>query len=164
MLTGGRILVAVVGAVVLAVVAVFIVRSVWWDTASKEQPLPLPTATTTQMASGTPEASASQPNPEGNPDGSGAGTDQTSMEQTSTEQTSETTTTESTEHVAPYTAMSEQVRRILGTVAVDVELPQVQGGDPDIAKVFNDQMQKVLETQADSLTGGTLESRTGSGV
>jgi hypothetical protein len=86
------------------------------------------------------------------------------MEQTSTEQTGETTTTESTEHVAPYTATSEQVRRILGTVVVDVELPQVQGGAPDVAKVFNDQMQKVLETQADSLAGGTLESRTGSGV
>ena len=31
---------------------------------------------------------------------------------------------------------------MLGTVTVDVELPQVAGGNPDVANVFNEQMEK----------------------
>ena len=64
----------------------------------------------------------------------------------------------------PYTATSERIERILGTVAVDVEVPQVEGGNPDVATVFNDEMQRALQAQADSVTAGTLEDGPDSGV
>ena len=70
--SGGRILVAAVGAVVLAVVAVFILRSVWWDTAVNEEPITPPTATTAALTS-EPETPSAEPNPAGNPDGSTGG-------------------------------------------------------------------------------------------
>lgn len=159
MLTGGRILVAVVGAVVLAVVAVFVVRSVWWDTASKDGPLPTD-VTTTQTVPTESESTSAQENPDDTTDGGMDGSDTTSTT------TSDTTTsdTTSTDHTEPYTATTERIQRILGTVAVDVELPQVQGGDSGVATIFNEEMQTVLHHQADALTGGTLESRPGSGV
>jgi hypothetical protein len=170
--SGGRILVAAVGAVVLAVVAVFILRSVWWDTAANEEPITPPTATTaatTDFATPEPETTSAEQTPDtgmgGDTDantdgGSGSGGNGGGGEQSSENSSVE----ESTEHIAPYTATSEKIQRILGTVAVDVELPQVQGGDPDVAEAFNDEMQKALQTQADSLTGGSLQDRPGSGV
>jgi hypothetical protein len=69
----GRILVAAVGAVVLAVVlaglAVFVVRLVWWDTASKDELFTPPTAAT----SGQPGTTSAE-NTGGSPDGSSGGT------------------------------------------------------------------------------------------
>jgi hypothetical protein len=163
-------LVAAVGAVVLAVVAVFILRSVWWDTAANEEPITAPTATTaatTDIATPEPETTGAEQttdadmggNTDANPDGDSGGIPgggEQSGENSSVE--------ESTDHTAPYTATTERVQRILGTVAVDVELPQVQGGVPDVAQAFNNEMQEQLQTQADSLTGGTLQDRPGSGV
>src|SRR5262245_2491700 len=63
--SGGRILVAAVGAAVLVVVAVFVVRSAWWDPASKQGPItqltgappPATTATETPGAASTPDIS-----------------------------------------------------------------------------------------------------------
>ena len=49
-------------------------------------------------------------------------------------------------------------------MVVDVEIPQVKGGNPDVATVFNDEMQRALLAQADSLTAGTLKDGPGSGV
>ena len=75
--------------------------------------------------------------------------------------TSNGTTNQTT---APYTATSKRIERIRGTVVVDVEIPQVKGGNPDVATVFNDEMQRALLAQADSLTAATLKDGPGSGV
>jgi hypothetical protein len=191
--SGGRILVAAVGAVVLAVVAVFILRSAWWDTAANEEPI-TPLTATTATATSEPETTSAEPNPGGNPDGnpvgdpgadpSGAdpagdpsgenpGADPAgdpaggdpggdpSGEEPSGGSPSEQDPTGQT---APYTESSKRIQRILGTVTVDVELPQIEGGNPDVANVFNEEMEKALQTQAVSLTSGTVQDRPGSGV
>lgn len=152
--SGGRVLVAAIGAVVLVIVAVFIVRSVWWDPTSKEEPLTSPTGTT-DTATRAPETTTkgnSGGAGDGNSGGNAGGGEVTSSEDPTGDPE------------PPFTATTERVQRFLGTVAVDVELPQVEGGNPDVAKVFNDEMQKALQAQADSLTGGTLQDRPGSGV
>src|SRR4029077_9598398 len=104
-------------------------------------------------------------NPEANPDGSAgeSRSDGNSTDGNSThkDSTSNGTTNQTTE---PYTATSERIKRIVGTVAVDVEVPQVEGGNPDVATVFNDEMQRALLAQADSLTAGKLEDGPDSGV
>lgn len=153
--SGGRVLVAAIGAVVLVIVAVFIVRSVWWDPTSKEEPLTSPTVTT-DTATSAPETTT-EGNSGGTGDGNSGGNAGGGGEVTSSEDPTG-------DPEPPFTATTERVQRFLGTVAVDVELPQVEGGNPDVAKVFNDEMQKALQAQADSLTGGTLQDRPGSGV
>lgn len=158
--SGGRILVAAVGAIVLVVVAVFLVRSVWWDPTSKQEPM-LPSAPTTATATSAPEPTSADTAGGGNTGGApggdagaGAGAATSGAGSTSTGSTAKT----------PFTATTEKVQRILGLVAVDVELPQVEGGDPAVAAVFNDEMQAALKAQALSLPGGTLQDRPGSGV
>lgn len=164
--TGGRVLVAVVGAVVLVAAAVVIVRSIWWDTSAPDQPVLVgpPPASSSSALSGAPAAepgglpamagsSAGQPAPADTGGGAGA--------TTSTETSTETTMTEGAE---PYTAGTEHVQRILGTVAVDVELPQVRGGKPEVAQEFNDGMDAALQEQATSLSATTLQSGSGSGT
>jgi hypothetical protein len=163
MLSGGRILVAAVGAIVLIFVAIYAVRSVWWDPTAKTGPLGLPpsattTVTTSASAAGTTDASS------GTGGTSGDGTDSGSSTTSSTTTTMTTTTTTSSTTTTPFTAKTEKVNTFLGTVYANVELPQVDGGDPAVAGVFNDEMHKVLQSQADSLTGGRLEDRPGSGV
>jgi hypothetical protein len=161
---GGRILVAAVGAVVLAFVAVFIVRAVWWNPTSSQSPITSAPATTDTATSG-PETTGAQKNPEANPDASAgeSRSDGNSTDENSThkDSTSNGTTNQTTE---PYTATSERIKRIVGTVAVDVKVPQVEGGNPDVATVFNDEMQRALLAQADSLTAGKLEDGPDSGV
>ena len=154
---------AAVGAVVLAFVAVFIVRAVWWNP-STQSPITSAPATTATATSG-PETTSGQENPEANPDESagesrsdGSSTDGNSTDENSTSNGATNQTT------APYTATSERIERVLGTVAVDVEVPQVEGGNPDVATVFNDEMQKALVAQADSLIAGRLEDGPESGV
>ena len=165
--SGGRILVAAVGAVVLAVVAVFILRSVWWDTAVNEEPITPPTATTAVLTS-EPQTPGAEPNPAGNPDRSGDPAGNPSGGKPPGDPSGGTPAGDPsggdpTGQTAPYTETSKRIQR-KGTVEVDVELPQVAGGNPVVANVFNDQMEKVLQTQADSLTGGSLQDRPGSGV
>jgi hypothetical protein len=181
---GGRILVAAVGAIVLVVVAVFLVRSAWWDPASKQEPI-TPLTGTPPTAMSEPDPPGAPPTPDintggtsagdmgGNPSdgnaGNPSGADGEDPSDGSTGNASDGNAGEpsragSTDQPAPYTATTERIQRILGTVAVDVELPQVDGGDPDVAKSFNDEMQTGLQAQADSLTGGTLQDRSPSGV
>jgi hypothetical protein len=184
--SGGRILVAAVGAVVLAVVAVFILRSVWWDTAVNEEPITPPTATTAALTS-EPETPSAEPNPAGNPDRSTGGDPagnpsdgkpggkpsggnpdgstggKPAGDPSGGDPAGDPSGGDPTGQTAPYTETSKRIQR-MGTVTVDVELPQVAGGNPVVANVFNEQMEKVLQTQADSLTGGSLQDRPGSGV
>jgi hypothetical protein len=156
----GRIVVAAVGAVLLAVVAVFVVRSVAWIPTSSLAPIKstpaLPIMTTTAV-----ESTVAARDPGSNPD---ANADQNTTEPSTTEPSmTEPTRTEpsASEH---YTATSKKIQQIDGAVGVDVDLPQVQGGKPDVAQSFNDRMQSALQAQIDSLSEGTLESRAGSGV
>jgi hypothetical protein len=166
MFSGGRILVAAVGAIVLIFVAAYAVRSVWWDPASKTASLPqLPSAATTvttaTAATSTPDASGGTA---GGGDGGGTdnGSSTTSSTTTTTMTTTTTTTTTSSTTATPFTATTEKVNTFLGTVYANVSLPQVDGGDSAVAGVFNDEMHKVLQSQADSLTGGRIEDRPGS--
>jgi hypothetical protein len=156
---GGRILVAAVGAVVLAFVVVFIVRAVWWHPTSSQSGITSAT-TTTQTAITAP----GQQNPEANPDASAGEnrSDENSTGENSTENSASNGGTHQT--TEPYTATSERIERILGTVAVDVEVPQVEGGNPDVVTVFNDEMQRALQAQAESLTAAKLEDGPDSGV
>lgn len=164
---GGRILVAAVGAVVLVVVAIYVVRSVGLPSPKSHQVTSVPTAQT-----GTSASDAANPSDGGMPSGQGGdGGDGSSSGDgsggsggsTDGSSTDESTTDESkTEE--PFTATTEKVSGFLGTVLADVELPQVTGGNPDVAEVFNDEMKSALNTQADSITGGKLEGRPGSGV
>ena len=164
--SGGRILVAAVGAVVLAVVAVFILRSIWWDTAANEEPITPPTATTAVLTS-EPETPSAEPNPARQPrreqPGTAVGGKAGPGDPSGGKARRDPSGGDPTGQTAPYTETSKRIQR-MGTVVVDVELPQVAGGNPDVANVFNDEMEKVLQTQADSLTGGTLQDRPGSGV
>lgn len=154
----GRILVAAAGAIVLVVVAVYAVRSVWWDPTSKPQQLTLPPATTSQTDTSAPETAGANPGGDGIPTGGAAGAD------SSASSTSEPGSTDGSTTEKPFTATTEKVNGLLGTVLADVEVPQVSGGDPAVAAVFNDEMKKALDTQAESLTAGKLEGRPGSGV
>jgi hypothetical protein len=166
MFSGGRILVAAVGAIVLIVVAVYAVRSVWWDPASKTTALTqLPSTTTAVSATATTAMSTADASggAEVTPGGGGGdGTDNGAATTSST--TTTTTTTTSSTTATPFTAKTEKVNSFLGTTYANVSLPQVDGGDSAVAGVFNDEMHKVLQSQADSLTGGRLEDRPGSGV
>lgn len=155
---------AAVGAVVLAFVAVFIARAIWWNPASTQSPLTSAPATTATLTSG-PETTSGQENPETNPNESagksrsdGNSTDESSTDENST---SNGTTNQTT---APYTATSKRIKEIRGTAVVDVEIPQVKGGNPDVATVFNDEMKRALLAQADSLTAATLKDGPGSEV
>lgn len=165
---GGRILVAAAGAIVLVVVAIYAVRGAWWDPTSK--PLTLPAATTTATVTDTSTTSTSAGAGEpGNPSGgepggpsdgeggpsNGHGTSSTTTSQSSTDDSADN---------APFTATTKKVNGFLGFVVAEVDLPQVQGGDQKVAEVFNDEMHNALEAQADSVTGGKLEGRPGSGV
>lgn len=152
--------VAGAGAIVLIIVAIYAVRSVWWDPTASTGPLN-PTAEsgppppTTSADSGTDESGG------GAGGGTGAGT-----ADAGTGGGAETTTATTDNPTAdePFTATVEKVKRFLGTVFVDVELPKVQGGDPAVASVFNDEMGTALQAQADQVTAGTLQGRPGSGV
>ncbi|OBC00075.1 hypothetical protein A5784_21340 [Mycobacterium sp. 852013-50091_SCH5140682] len=167
MFSGGRIVVAAVGAIVLIVVAVYAVRSVWWDPASKTTSLnQLPSATTTVSTPATTAMSAADTSggTGGTPAGGGGGGDGTDGGSSATSSTTATTTTTSSATATPFTAKTDKVNTFLGTTYANVSLPQVDGGDSAVAGVFNDEMHKVLQSQADSLTGGRLEDRPGSGV
>lgn len=155
--SGGRILVAAAGAVVLVIVAIYAVRSVWWDPTSKSGSITAPTS-----VSGTVTSAPDTADAEGSGGGSGGDTgggQDTGGGTPDTGSTSETPT----DH-PPFTATTEQVQRFLGTVFVDVEVPRVEGGNPDVAAVFNDEMDTALQAQADSVIGGSLEARPGSEV
>ena len=147
----GRILVAAAGAVVLVVVAVFVVRSVWWDpntgtTSSTTVP------STTRTGTSDSEATTSEnPVP-------------TDTRDTESSESGGSTSESSTDDPVPFTDATEKVRRLVGTVAVDVDLPQVAGGDPSVTAAFNDEMTKTLNAQADTVVGGKLEGRPGTGV
>ncbi|WP_029370199.1 RsiV family protein [Mycobacterium sp. UM_WWY] len=166
MFSGGRILVAAVGAIVLIVVAVYAVRSVWWDPASKTTSLSqLPSASTTvSTAATTAMSTADASGGTGGTPGGGGGGDGSYAGASATSSTTTTTTTTSSATATPFTAKADKVSAFLGTTYANVSLPQVDGGDPAVAGVFNDEMRKVLQSQADSLTGGRLEDRPGSGV
>lgn len=163
--SGGRILVAAVGAIVLIFVAVYAVRSVWWDPTSKTTSLPQLPPTTTVTSAATAETSAADASggTGATPGGDGGGDTDNGSSTTSSTTTTTTTTTSSTT-ATPFTAKTEKVNSFLGTVYANVSLPQVDGGDSAVAGVFNDEMHKVLQSQADSLTGGRLQDRSGSEV
>jgi hypothetical protein len=158
MLTGGKILVAAVGAVVLAVVAVFMIRAIWWSPASQNGPLTPATTTTTATTDSKTTTTTTSSDPSG-----GIGTGGTTGTDGSTGSDGTSGSSKSGQ-AEKYTATSKKVVRIFGRVAVDVELPQVTGGNPDVAKAFNDEMQSALQSQLGSVSSGTLESRDGSGV
>lgn len=163
--SGGRIVVAAAGAIVLVIVAIYAVRSVWWDPTSKSTSI---TPSTSMSGSG---ASTAQADGSGGGDGSGGsgegsggdtggggdggagGGDSGGGDNSGTP----------SGH-PPFTATTEQVKRFLGTVFVDAEVPRVEGGNPEVAAVFNDEMDAALQAQADSVTGGSLEGRPGSEV
>lgn len=148
---------AVVGAAVLAFAAVFIGRAIWWNPDSTQSPLTSSPATTTTLTSG-PETTSGQQNPEttaedslGNSPSDASSSDASPSDENSTSKGTTNQTNPS------YTATSKRIKRMRGTVAVDVEIPQVQGGNPDVAAVFNDEIQRALLAQADSLTAATLK-------
>jgi hypothetical protein len=175
MLTGGRIVVAAVGAIVLIVAAVLVVRSVWWDPTSKSSPFTPsslsagPSSTAPSEASATPSTEAS-----GGGDGGGAaGGDTggstgggTSGGETSTTATSSggggssggTTDSEK----PPYVATTTSVSKPLGVASANVTLPQVKGPDSAVVSAFNDGMMSALVGQASK--AGSLKDRPGSGV
>lgn len=163
--SGGRIVVAAVGAIVLVIVAVYAVRSVWWDPTAGTGPLPgatAPTASSVPSASGAPDNSDGGASGGASGGGTGAGSGGTGGDGAGS--SGAETTSETGSGKTAFTATVEQVKRFLGTVFVDVELPKVEGGDPAVASVFNDEMNKALQAQADSVTAGSLETRPGGGV
>ena len=93
-----------------------------------------------------------------NPDRNGDTTEPSTTEPSTTEPA---TTEPSTER---YAATSKRIQQASDTVAVDVDLPQVQGGKADVAQNFNDRMQSALQAQVDSVSEGALEGRPGTGV
>lgn len=164
--SGGRIVVAAAGAIVLVIVAIYAVRSVWWDPTSKSASI---TPSTSVSGSG---ASTSETDGSGGGDGSGDGSGGGSGGDTGGGGDSGAgggdsgggdNSGTSSGH-PPFTATTEQVKRFLGTVFVDAEVPRVEGGNPEVAAVFNDEMDAALQAQADSVTGGSLEGRPGSEV
>jgi hypothetical protein len=162
--SGGRIVVAAAGAIVLIFVAIYAVRSVWWDPTAKTGSLTQPpAATTTVTTTASATTTTTETTSAGGTSGTGGGSDNGSSTTSSTTTTTTTTTSTSTT-TPPFTAKTEKVNTFLGMVYANVELPQVDGGDSTVAGVFNDEMHKVLQSQADSLTGGRLEDRPGSGV
>jgi uncharacterized protein DUF3298 len=170
MLNGGRILVAGVGVVVLIVAAVFVVRSIWWDTTSDSKPF-APNSLSAQPSSTPPEGedASTDPTDESDPGGGGGGdtgggeTDESTGPSTSTdpsgaEKPGGTTDSEK----APYEPTTKKVNRILGSVSVDVEVPQVTGPDSAVVDAFNGGMESALLGQASR--AGTLKNRPGSDV
>jgi hypothetical protein len=184
MLTGGRIVVAIVGAVVLVVAGVLVVRSVWWDTTSTSTPF-----TASSLSAGPSSTVPGGPPPDagagsadagsggaGGDPGAGSSTDQGGQSDSTGSTTSgaasstatPTTTPPTTSSAAPvsrpaaFTATTKQVNKILGSVSVDVEIPQVTGSDTTVATAFNKGVESLLIGQAGS--AGTLQNRDGSGV
>lgn len=137
---GGKIVVAVIGAAILVVAGVFIVKSVWWPTSSESTG-----ATTSSVtASGSAEET------------SGAQESSSPSEEPMPESTTTTSTT-TTPQAEPFSESSTHVQSEINTVAVDVELPQVQGGTADVADSFNQAMRAALDDQAASVAGGNLD-------
>ncbi|MFD4291682.1 RsiV family protein [Rhodococcus sp. NPDC058532] len=65
-----------------------------------------------------------------------------------------------------YLATTAQVTGDTGRVRYDVTVPQVEGGDPEVAAEFNESIRAALQDQIDGSAGErfTLESRPESGV
>ena len=63
----------------------------------------------------------------------------------------------------PYTATTQKISEA-GHIIVDVDLPQVQGGNEAVAQIFNDAMQSALQAQVNNLPAGKLKSDSKSGV
>ncbi|MHC9293560.1 RsiV family protein [Mycobacterium sp. LTG2003] len=161
--SGGRILVAAAGAIVLVIVAIYAVRSVWWDPNSKSASITSPTSVSGSIAS-TPETDGSGGGGSGDASGGGSGGDTGGGGGSGGGDAGAGGSSETPTEQPPFTAATEQVQRFLGTVFVDVEVPRVEGGNPEVATVFNDEMDTALQAQADSVTGGSLEGRPGSEV
>ena len=189
--SGGRILVAAVGAVVLAVVAVFILRSVWWDTAVNEEPITPPTATTAALTS-EPQTPSAEPNPAGNPDRSTGGNpagDPSGGKPAGDPSGGKPAGDPSGGKPAGDPSGGKHRRGPPGIPPAGtrpvrrLRTPKRRSGSSGRAPSRSTsnsprwrvvirmwptsstmQMEKVLQTQADSLTGGTLQDRPGSGV
>lgn len=176
MLTGGRIVVAAVGVVVLIVAAVLVVRSVWWDPTSKSTPF-TPSSLSAGPSSAPPSStdSATPTTDASGDDGGGTGTGAGDTGSGGQPGGGETSTSPSssggsggssggtTDSAKPaYEATTIPFNKILGSVSVDVTLPQVKGPDSEVVSAFNDGMKSVLTGQASK--AGTLKDRPGSGV
>lgn len=135
---GGKVVVAVIGAAILVVAGVFIVKSVWWPTSSESTGATTSSATASSSAGETSSAQESS----------------SPSEEPMAESTTTTTTTPQDE---PFSESSTHVQSEINTVAVDVELPQVQGGTADVADSFNQAMREALDDQAASVAGGNLD-------
>ncbi|WP_128642439.1 RsiV family protein [Rhodococcus opacus] len=64
----------------------------------------------------------------------------------------------------PYTETSVDVRDMVGPLAVDVTVPQVAGGDPKIAEIFNSAMRAALDARTAELDSGRLTGADGAVV
>jgi hypothetical protein len=177
MLTGGRIVVAAVGAIVLIVAAVLVVRSVWWDPTSKSTPFTpssLSAGPSSPPPSGADSATPSTAD-SGGGDGGGTGGGDTggSTGGGDTGGGGSTTATTSagsgggssggtTSSTSSYEATTAAFNKHVGSATANVTLPQVKGPDAAVVSAFNDGMNSVLFDQASY--GGTLNDRPGSGV
>jgi hypothetical protein len=178
MLTGGRIVVAAVGVVVLIIAAVLVVRSVWWDPTSKSTPFTpssLSAGPSSTALSGADAATPSIADSGGGDSGSGsggAGDTGSGSGESGAGGTTTTTTTSSggsggssggtTSSTVPYEATTTSVIKPLGSASANVTLPQVKGPDSAVVSAFNDGMMSALVGQASK--AGTLKDRPGSGV
>lgn len=167
MLTGGKFVVAGVGVVALVVAGFFIVRSLWLspsdDAAFSRSSLSASPSSTPPSGASTdstaPTGDAGEAGNPGDPGGTGEGGSSTSVTTTTSSESSPPPAKPSTDGI---TATSKQVDRILGSVSVDVELPQVQGSNDTVVGAFNDGMDSALLAQA--AKPGTLQNRPGSEV
>ncbi|MBX7432785.1 RsiV family protein [Mycobacterium sp. Y57] len=160
LITGGRILVAAIGAIVLVVVGIFGLRAVF---ANPHVPEPIATSTSPSPPPEPPPGGGSPDTGGSGPDGSTPpGTDQgPGGDPGGTGNPPEPEVEETAE---PYAATSKPINTLLGTVAVAVDLPQVQGGKPQVAQTFNDAMDSALQEQVDASPGAFLKSSSDSGV
>jgi hypothetical protein len=178
MLTGGRIVVAAVGAIVLIVAAVLVVRSVWWDPTSKSTPFTpssLSAGPSSPPPSGADSATPSTAD-SGGGDGGGTGGGDTGASPGGGGDTggggSTTATTSAgsgggssggtTSSTSSYEATTAAFNKHVGSATANVTLPQVKGPDAAVVSAFNDGMNSVLFGQASN--AGTLNDRPGSGV
>lgn len=140
---GGKIVVAIVGAVVLLVAGLFIIKSLVWPQSSD------PTGTSGTSSSASVSSSAGETT---------TAQESSGEEGSSAQPSTDPTTSDPTESPAePFTATSTTVQEEIGTTAVDVELPQVQGGTTEVADSFNSAMRSALEQQATDVAGGNLD-------
>jgi hypothetical protein len=167
MLTG-RIIVAIAGAAALIVAGVFIVRGVISSpppklTGSKASSVAAPTAPPASSAD--PNANPSDPNAggpsdpnAGSPSDPNSGGSSSSSSSSSSPSSGGPSTPASPPPPPPLTPNNKKTTQKIGQVDVNVDLPQVQGGKDPVAQNFNSAMEAALQTQAGTLSKGTLTS------